>query len=83
MSILKTIRASYGSGGFLHSPSVTISNSAQSRLSRCRAMLRCNFPYPDGPLGVIKPGAYADIILVKGDLSKDINILMDVKKTST
>jgi len=46
-------------------------------------MLRCNFPYPDGPLGVIKPGAYADIILVKGDLSKDINILMDVKKTST
>jgi len=36
-------------------------------------------PYPDGALGVVKPGAYADIILVKGDPSKDIKILMDAK----
>ncbi len=36
-------------------------------------------PYPDAPLGVIQPGAYADIILVDGDPSKDIKILMDAK----
>ena len=36
-------------------------------------------PYPEGALGVVKPGAYADIILVKGDPSKDIKILMDAK----
>ncbi len=34
-------------------------------------------PYPHGPLGVIKEGAYADIILVDGDPTQDIRLLMD------
>ena len=34
-------------------------------------------PYVDGPLGVIAEGAYADIILVDGDPTQDIHLLMD------
>lgn len=34
-------------------------------------------PYPDGPLGVIKEGAYADIILVDGNPLEDVSILGD------
>ena len=34
-------------------------------------------PYPHGDLGVIKEGAYADLLLINGDPSKDIKILMD------
>jgi imidazolonepropionase-like amidohydrolase len=34
-------------------------------------------PYPHGPLGVIKEGAYADLLIIDGDPSKDIKILMD------
>ena len=44
------------------------------------AMSGLKNPYPDGPLGVIKPGAYADIILVNGDPGKDIKILMDAEQ---
>jgi len=32
-------------------------------------------PYPDGPLGVIKEGAYADILLVDGNPLEDITVL--------
>ena len=32
-------------------------------------------PYPEGPLGVIKPGAYADILLIDGNPLKDITVL--------
>jgi imidazolonepropionase-like amidohydrolase len=32
-------------------------------------------PYPDGPLGVIKEGAYADILLVDGNPLEDISVL--------
>ena len=34
-------------------------------------------PYRDGPLGVIQEGAYADILLVEGDPTKDVTILSD------
>lgn len=34
-------------------------------------------PYKDGPLGVIKPGAYADILLVEGDPTKDVAVFAD------
>ena len=34
-------------------------------------------PYPHGDLGVIKKGAYADILLIDGDPTKDIRVLMD------
>ncbi|WP_428673351.1 amidohydrolase family protein [Roseibium sp.] len=39
-------------------------------------------PYPDGPLGVIAEGAYADIILIEGDPSEDIRLLMDSSNIS-
>jgi imidazolonepropionase-like amidohydrolase len=32
-------------------------------------------PYPDGPLGVIEEGAYADLLLVDGNPLKDITLL--------
>lgn len=34
-----------------------------------------NNPYPDGPLGVIKEGAYADLLLVDGNPLEDITVL--------
>ena len=37
-------------------------------------------PYPDGPLGVIEEGAYADILLVKGNPLENILILRDYKE---
>jgi imidazolonepropionase-like amidohydrolase len=36
-----------------------------------------NQAYQDGPLGVIKEGAYADILLVKGNPLKDIMVITD------
>jgi imidazolonepropionase-like amidohydrolase len=33
----------------------------------------------EGELGVIAPGAYADIIAVDGDPTKDVNLLKNVK----
>jgi len=37
-------------------------------------------PYQDGPLGVIKKGAYADLLIVEGNPLKDITILEDYEK---
>jgi imidazolonepropionase-like amidohydrolase len=37
-------------------------------------------PYPGAELGVIKEGAFADIIIVNGDPTKDIHLLMDAQK---
>ena len=37
-------------------------------------------PYQEGPLGVIKPGAYADIIIVDGNPREDISLLADPDK---
>jgi imidazolonepropionase-like amidohydrolase len=37
-------------------------------------------PYREGPLGVIKEGAYADILLWSGDPTKDIKIIEDEDK---
>lgn len=34
-------------------------------------------PYPDGPLGVIEEGAYADMILVDGNPLEDIDLVAD------
>ena len=36
-------------------------------------------PYREGPLGVIKEGAYADMLLVDGDPVKDVSIMADWK----
>ncbi|MCP4408267.1 MAG: amidohydrolase family protein [Gammaproteobacteria bacterium] len=32
-------------------------------------------PYPEGPLGVIQPGAYADILLIDGNPIEDLEIM--------
>ena len=37
-------------------------------------------PYQEGPLGVIKAGAYADLIIVEGNPLKDITLLADPEK---
>ena len=34
-------------------------------------------PYPDGPLGVIVEGAYADLLVVDGDPLSDVTVLQD------
>ena len=37
-------------------------------------------PYKDGPLGVIAKGAYADLLLVSGDPTKDVAVLADYEE---
>jgi len=39
-----------------------------------------NNPYSDGPTGVIKAGAYADLIIIDGNPLEDINIMTDPDK---
>ncbi len=34
-------------------------------------------PYPDGPLGVIKQGAYADLLLVEGNPLENLDLIAD------
>jgi imidazolonepropionase-like amidohydrolase len=36
-------------------------------------------PYPDGKLGVIEPGAYADILIVEGNPLEDLTVLRDYR----
>ncbi|MDH4031642.1 MAG: amidohydrolase family protein, partial [Chromatiales bacterium] len=36
-------------------------------------------PYPEGPLGVIEEGAYADILLVQGNPLENILVLQNYK----
>jgi imidazolonepropionase-like amidohydrolase len=38
-------------------------------------------PYKAGPLGVIQEGAYADILLVEGDSTRDVSILADYENS--
>jgi imidazolonepropionase-like amidohydrolase len=38
-----------------------------------------NDPYPQGPLGVIQAGAYADILLINGDPLEDPAILANCR----
>jgi imidazolonepropionase-like amidohydrolase len=37
-------------------------------------------PYTAGPLGVIVPGAYADLLIIDGNPLKDIKLLCDPKR---
>ena len=37
-------------------------------------------PYREGPLGVIKEGAYADMLLIEGNPVKDVSVMADWKK---
>jgi imidazolonepropionase-like amidohydrolase len=36
-------------------------------------------PYPDGKLGVIEPGAYADLLVVEGNPLEDLTVLRDYR----
>ena len=38
-------------------------------------------PYKDGPLGVIKPGAYADLLIVDGNPLEDISVMTTPDET--
>ena len=38
-------------------------------------------PYPDGRLGVIAPGAYADLLIVKGNPLQSLDMFRDYKNT--
>ena len=40
-----------------------------------------NNPYPLGPTGVIKAGAYADLIIIDGNPLEDINLLTTPDET--
>jgi imidazolonepropionase-like amidohydrolase len=37
-------------------------------------------PYAEGPIGVIEPGAYADMILVDGNPIEDLAVLTDTSR---
>jgi imidazolonepropionase-like amidohydrolase len=37
-------------------------------------------PYLEGPLGVVKVGAYADVVVVEGNPLKDITLLAEPAK---
>jgi imidazolonepropionase-like amidohydrolase len=54
---------------------VEILRQATSKSGELLAMSGPKNPYRAGPLGVIKEGAYADLLLINGDPLKDISIL--------
>ena len=56
---------------------VEILKQATSHNAKLLALTGPRNPYPDGPLGVIEPGAYADLLLVKGNPLEDASILED------
>ena len=47
------------------------------RAGELHALSGKNTPYPDGPTGVIQEGAYADILLVKGNPLENVEIMAD------
>lgn len=57
--------------------SLEILKQATSHNAKLLALTGPRNPYPDGPLGVIKPGAYADLLIVNGDPLTDVRVLED------
>jgi len=57
--------------------SLEIMKQATSHNAKLLALTGPRNPYPDGPLGVIEEGAYADLLLVAGDPLEDAAILED------
>ncbi|WP_394229840.1 amidohydrolase family protein [Shewanella colwelliana] len=53
---------------------------ATSENARLLALSGPRNPYRDGPLGVVKEGAYADLILVDGNPLKDLDLVADPAK---
>ncbi len=58
---------------------VEVLRQATSTAGELLALSGPRNPYPDGPLGVIKEGAYADLILVDGNPLENINLIADPK----
>lgn len=61
--------------------SLEILKQATSHNAKLLELTGLRNPYPDGPLGVIVEGAYADLLLVDGDPLSDASILEDYENT--
>jgi imidazolonepropionase-like amidohydrolase len=61
--------------------SLEILKQATSHNAKLLELTGLRNPYPDGPLGVIEEGAYADLLLVDGDPLSDASILEDYENT--
>jgi imidazolonepropionase-like amidohydrolase len=59
---------------------VEILRQATSTAGELLQLTRWRNPYPEGPLGVIREGAYADVLLVDGNPLEDIGLLGDPAK---
>jgi imidazolonepropionase-like amidohydrolase len=57
-----------------------ILRQATSENAKILGLANSRLPYKDGPLGVIKEGAYADILVVEGNPLEDIKILGEPEK---
>ncbi|BCX49655.1 metallo-dependent hydrolase subgroup A [Haloferula helveola] len=53
---------------------------ATSTAGELLAMSGPRSPYPKGPLGVVKEGAYADLIVVNGNPLEDLNLVGDAEE---
>ena len=60
---------------------VDILRQATSINGRLFALSGALNPYPDGPLGVIRPGAYADLLIYDGNPLEDIAVLTRPEET--
>ena len=60
--------------------SAEIAKQATSINGELLALTGKRNPYQDGPIGVIKKGAYADLLIVEGNPLKDVSILEDYEK---
>jgi imidazolonepropionase-like amidohydrolase len=61
-------------------PNVDALRMATGLAGQLHALSGPNTPYKDGPTGVIKEGAYADIILVDGNPLEDIDVMVEPGK---
>ena len=57
--------------------SLEILKQATSHNAKLLALTGPRNPYPDGPLGVIQEGAYADLLIVDGNPLEEIRLLED------
>lgn len=59
---------------------VEVLRQATSTAAELLALSGPRSPYPDGPLGVIKEGAYADLIIVDGNPLENLDLVADPGK---
>ena len=58
-------------------PNIDALRMATGNAGELHALSGPNTPYKDGPTGVIKEGAYADLIIVNGNPLEDITLMTD------